>query len=80
MTPKELQDRYSIKREAYYNRLKFLGIKALRDSNGKAYLNSDQVALLDELHSYIKKHRKMSGFPTPKNAILEKTSEPETEN
>ncbi|MBE9171465.1 hypothetical protein IQ238_29595 [Pleurocapsales cyanobacterium LEGE 06147] len=60
--PEDLQKKYSIKREAYYNRLNFLGIKANKDSNGRAYLTNEQVNLMDELDSYIRENGKMEGF------------------
>jgi len=60
--PEDLQTKYSIKREAYYNRLNFLGIKANKDSNGRAYLTNEQVNLMDELDLYIKENGKMEGF------------------
>ena len=73
ITPEELQNKYGIKREAYYARLKFLGIKAKKDSNKKAYLNDDQVALMDELDSYIKKEGKMEGFKSSNSSALVKS-------
>ncbi|AFZ38183.1 hypothetical protein Sta7437_4742 (plasmid) [Stanieria cyanosphaera PCC 7437] len=60
--PEDLQTKYGIKKEAYYNRLNFLGIKANKDSNGRAYLTNEQVNLMDELDSYIKENGKMEGF------------------
>jgi hypothetical protein len=60
--PEELQNKYGIKKEAYYERLRFLGMKAHKDSQNRAYLTDDQVNLMDELDSYIKENGKMEGF------------------
>jgi hypothetical protein len=61
-TPESLIEKYGIKTAAYYERLKFLGIKAKKDSQNKAYLDAEQVALLDELHEHIVSTGKMEGF------------------
>jgi hypothetical protein len=55
-------EKYGIKRDAYYDRLKFLGIKHQKDSANRCYLTDDQVNLMDELDSYIRKNGKMEGF------------------
>lgn len=65
--PEDIQQMFGIKKVAYYNRLKFLGIEAYKDENGKPYLDEEQVGLLEELDEYIKKEGKMEGF-TPKNS------------
>ncbi len=61
-TPDEIIQKYSIKKTTYYERLKFLGIKARKDKGGKAYLDSEQVELLDKLEEYVKATGKMEGF------------------
>ena len=61
-TPDEIIKKYSIKKTTYYERLKFLGIKARKDEGGKAYLDSEQVELLDKLEEYVKATGKMEGF------------------
>lgn len=61
-SPDEVQSRFGIKKDAYYDRLKFLGIKAAKDSTGKAFISSNQIEMLDELDGYIKEHGKMEGF------------------
>ena len=60
--PEALMKKYGIKRDAYYDRLKFLGIKHQKDSENKAYLEDEQIAQLDALHSHIQKNGKMEGF------------------
>lgn len=60
--PEELQEKYQIKKDAYYARINFLGIKPARDSNKKVYLTEEQVRLLDALHLHIENTGKMEGF------------------
>ena len=60
--PEDIQGMFGIKKVAYYARLKFLGMEANKDENGKPYLDESQVALLEELDKYIKKEGKMEGF------------------
>ncbi len=60
--PDSLMDKYNIKKDAYYSRIKFLGISVKKDSNRKVYLTDEQVELMDELHSHIETTEKMEGF------------------
>ncbi|WP_017301964.1 hypothetical protein [Nodosilinea nodulosa] len=46
---KSLPDRYGVARSQVYNRIKALGVKTIK-RNQKAYVNADQLALLDQLH------------------------------
>lgn len=69
-SPDEVQSRFGIKKDAYYDRLKFLGVKAAKDSTGKAFISGNQIEMLDSLDSYIKEHGKMEGF-TNSNLIDE---------
>ncbi len=73
--PDALMDKYGIKKDAYYGRIKFLGIEVKRDSNRRVYLTDDQVALMDELHSYISETGKMEGFQSSKNSALVTTDD-----
>jgi len=59
--PEELQKRWRIQKDAYYGMLKFLEIKAYRDKEG-AWLDDEQVALLEALRSHIEQTGKMEGF------------------
>ncbi|MGB6295435.1 MAG: hypothetical protein WBF90_04520 [Rivularia sp. (in: cyanobacteria)] len=61
-TPDEIIQIYSIKKSTYYERLKFLGIKAQKDEEGKAYLDLEQAELLKKLGEHIKATGKMEGF------------------
>lgn len=49
-----LQHRYKIVRSAVYNRLEALNIKPEKQG-GRAYVNGDQLRLLDALHDHIEK-------------------------
>jgi hypothetical protein len=62
MRPEDIQEMFGIKKVAYYNRLKFLGMEAYKDEDGKPYLDEAQVALLEKLDDYIKLNGKMEGF------------------
>jgi hypothetical protein len=50
----ELQHRYKIVRSAVYTRLEALNIKPEKQS-GRAYVNGEQLRLLDALHDHIEK-------------------------
>ena len=67
--PEDVQEMFGIKKSQYYDRMKFLGIKANRDSEGKPYLDEEQVALLEELDEYIKKEGKMEGFDSNNRGV-----------
>ncbi len=57
-----LLERWQISRPTLYNRLKYLGIQLMKGSSNKGYLTDEQVKLMDELDSHIKKTGKMEGF------------------
>ena len=48
----QLSDRYKLARSAVYKRMADLGIEREKIGN-RAYVGAEQVALLDELHSFI---------------------------
>ena len=48
----QLSERYGLVRSAVYTRLEALGIKPERIGN-KAYVNAEQLKLLDDLHQFI---------------------------
>ena len=58
----QLQSRYSIGKQAVYNRLDALDIKPFKEGN-RSYLTADQVRLLDDLHEHIKAGGTMADFP-----------------
>lgn len=61
-SPEEVMEAFGIKKDAHYSRMKFLGLKAAKDSTGKAFITSEQFALLTELDAYISEFGKMDGF------------------
>ena len=67
--PSDVQEMFGIKQRTYYDRLKFLGIEAYKDEEGKPYLDDSQVALLEELDEHIKKEGKMEGFDPTNNGF-----------
>ena len=73
--PDDLQQELSIGRDAYYEDLKFLGIKAEKDSTGKAYLSDEQANLVRALRSHIKNTGKRDGFDVNNgNSLSEENS------
>ena len=61
-TPEELLKKYGIQKAQYYQRLKFVKVKAKKDSQNKAYLDAEQVRMLDALHKHVQATGKMEGF------------------
>lgn len=62
-TPSQLMDRYKVKKDAHYARLKYLQLKSKKDPETKeAYLEQPEVELLDQLHDWIQETGSMSGF------------------
>jgi hypothetical protein len=60
-TPEEACEKLGIKKSPYYQRLRFLNIKANKDDEG-VYLTADQMKLMFDLHEHIKQTGKMEGF------------------
>jgi len=60
-TPDKACEILGIKKSPYYQRLRFLGIKANKDEEG-TYLTEDQMKLMWDLHEHIKQTGKMEGF------------------
>ena len=72
-TPEEACDALGIKKTPYYQRLRFLNIKANKDEEG-TYLNEDQMKLMWDLHEHIKQTGKMEGFTGGGQLALVETS------
>jgi len=64
----QLIDRYSLARSAVYKRMADLGIKREKVGN-RAYVNAEQVKLLDELHSFIQVGGNIAEFTTRKGLV-----------
>lgn len=60
-TPDEACEELGIKKSPYYDRLRYLGIKASKDDGG-TYLNAEQMKLMRELDEHIRQTGKMEGF------------------
>ncbi|OKH10812.1 hypothetical protein NIES593_22730 [Hydrococcus rivularis NIES-593] len=74
----QLQSRYSIGKQAVYNRLDALDIKPFKEGN-KSYINASQLRSLDELHQHIADGGTMATFGTAQNSQagqLEKLDSP----
>ena len=52
LSPEQAQNRYGIKKDAYYSRLKCLRIKHIKDGSFH-YLDSTQIGRLDRLHYHL---------------------------
>jgi predicted RND superfamily exporter protein len=61
---------FSIEKSTYYNRLKYLGIEASRDTEG-TYLNAEQMKLMEDLNEHIRQTGRMRGFRGGQLAISE---------
>lgn len=57
----EIQERYDLKREGVYKRLRYLGIKPKKQGT-RSYLNSEQIAQMDALHIYVQANGTFDGF------------------
>ncbi len=61
----QLQSRYSIGKQAVYNRLDALGVKPFKEGN-RSYITAMQLRLLDELHQHIAAGGTMADFSADK--------------
>ena len=62
LRPDELIAELSIGKQTYYNYLKHLGIKAGKDSKGKAYLSQEQAKLIRDLRTHVVDGGKIEEF------------------
>lgn len=62
LRPDELIAELSIGKQTYYNYLKHLGIKAGKDSKGKAYLSQEQAKLIRDLRAHVVEGGKIEEF------------------
>jgi hypothetical protein len=74
--PDDLMSELGIKKDAYYAYLKYLNLKAEKDSNGNAYLTEEQANLVRALRSHVQETGKMEGFVNSNGelAIAEESS------
>jgi len=64
----ELQNRYSIGKQAVYNRLDALAIKPAKQGN-RSFINSEQLRSLDTLHNHLKNGGTMADFNQTESII-----------
>ncbi len=71
LTPiSEAPEIWGLKSSAFYERMKFLGIQAIKQGR-KSFLDEEQIAQLNELDEYIQEHGSMEGFNNPNsNSIV----------
>ena len=60
--PEELMSEFNIKKDTYYDDLKYLGIKPEKDSEGKPYLTNEQAEQFRALRSHVNNTGKREGF------------------
>lgn len=60
--PDALMDEIGVKKQTYYTYLNHLGIKAQKDSSGKAYLTNEQANLVRELREHVVAGGKIEEF------------------
>jgi hypothetical protein len=73
-TPDEACEILGIKKSPYYDRLRFLGIKANKDEEG-TYLNAEQMKLMQDLDNHIRETGKMEGFSGGGQLALSESSD-----
>ena len=67
----ELQNRYSLGKQAVYNRLDALEIKPFKERN-RSYISADQVQMLDDLHEHIKAGGTMADFSVARKELTDR--------
>lgn len=60
--PEMLSEELGIKKDSYYTYMKFLGLKAEKDHEGKAYLSEEQANLMRSLRQHVLTTGKIEGF------------------
>ena len=68
----QLQSRFSLGKQAVYNRLDALGIKPFKEGN-RSYITADQLQLLDQLHEHINQGGTMAEFKKSAASPVDKT-------
>lgn len=66
----EAMDLLGVKKDAYGDRRKFLGIQHIKGEDGKAYLSPEDFKLMEALGEYIKENNTMEGFVNPNSGEL----------
>ncbi len=71
----QLQSRFSLGKQAVYNRLDALGIKPFKEGN-RSYITADQLQLLDQLHEHINQGGTMAEFKKSAESPVDKLESP----
>ncbi len=71
----QLQSRFSLGKQAVYNRLDALGIKPFKEGN-RSYITADQLQLLDQLHEHINQGGTMAEFQESAASPVDKLESP----
>ncbi len=71
----QLQSRFSLGKQAVYNRLQQLDIKPFKEGN-RSYITADQLQLLDQLHEHINQGGTMAEFPKSAASPVDKLDTP----
>jgi hypothetical protein len=70
--PDEAMEQLGVKKDAFYDRLKYLGIKLAKDDDNKTFLTQAQFDQLEALGKHIKETGKMEGFLDSNSALAVK--------
>ncbi len=78
----DLQERYSISRDALHKRIRYLQMRTWKiQGKGKTYLDSDQVAYLDGLHAHMANNNgRMEGYIVPEPSDISSLANNTTSN
>ncbi len=71
----QLQSRFSLGKQAVYNRLDALDIKPFKEGN-RSYITADQLQLLDQLHEHINQGGTMAEFKKSAASPVDKIESP----
>lgn len=67
--PDEAMDQLGVKKDAFYDRLKYLGIRLDKDDDGKTFLTPEQFGQMESLGQHIRETGKKEGFLDGNSAL-----------
>jgi hypothetical protein len=68
--PDEAMEQLGVKKDGFYARLKYLGIKLAKDDENKTFLSQAEFDQLEALGEHIKETGKMEGFLDSNSALM----------
>jgi hypothetical protein len=77
--PDALGEELGIKKDSYYTYMKFLGLRAEKDHDGKAYLSEGQANLMRALRQHVVSTGKMEGFVNSNGETVTAAATPNVE-